>query len=374
MIRAWRYVDGLSDSELLLFEEAHAEFKVKEKIEEGKKWGRLYGGAGAVIGVKNSGSHRSELVVETIGKGDLEYIHVIDKNKLRIEELEDNPLKANYGEPKMYLIEDTPVHPSRVIAFNGIKVPKSQRHAFRNWGASIYQKMRAAIGRVNVAYGAGSAMLHEASLDIISIQGLFTMIGDCEGENKIMQRMTLSQLTKSNYNMLMKDTEEEFTKITQNFAGIPDMIREMVIAVSGASEIPVTRLLGISPSGLNATGQADLTNYYDSVRAKQILELGPKLKKFDAIIQQHVFGRQLPDFKSTFNDLWAPNKLEASDILQKTIDAHEKAMSFIPLEVILKQIQADSVYQITDEQITKAIADHKENQRKLSEAKNAQDI
>jgi len=36
---------------------------------------------------------------------------------------------------------------------------------------------------------------------------------------------------------------------------------------SGAADIPMTRLLGQSPAGMNATGDGDMRNYYDRIEA-----------------------------------------------------------------------------------------------------------
>jgi uncharacterized protein len=37
--------------------------------------------------------------------------------------------------------------------------------------------------------------------------------------------------------------------------------------VSGAADIPVTRLLGQSPAGMNATGTSDMKNYHDRIQS-----------------------------------------------------------------------------------------------------------
>jgi len=351
MIRQWRTIDGLTKEELTLFKKAETAFKIKTKVEEAQKWERLKGGGAIIIGIKGSRGANTRLDIDSIEQGSLNYLHVVDKDLLLIPELEDNPSHPNFNQPKYYKINETKIHPSRVIPFSGEVVPQEVRNVYGYWGCSILQKMRAALARVNVAYGAGSAMLHEASIDIISVQGLFNLMGDCSGEAALMRRLTMSNLMKSNHNALIKDIDEEFTKITQNFAGIPDMIREMVIAISGASETPITRLLGISPSGLNATGQSDLVNYYDTVASRQELALGPKLGVLDKILQLHVFGREIDSFESTFNPLWQPNSTEQSEILEKNMEAHEKASTILPHKVILKSIQQEGHYDISDEEI-----------------------
>ena len=51
-----------------------------------------------------------------------------------------------------------------------------------------------------------------------------------------------------------------------SFASLPDVARLFLQIASGAADIPVTRMLGQAPAGLNATGDSDTRNYYDRVR------------------------------------------------------------------------------------------------------------
>ncbi|MFP3681974.1 DUF1073 domain-containing protein, partial [Pseudomonas sp. SIMBA_041] len=63
-----------------------------------------------------------------------------------------------------------------------------------------------------------------------------------------------------------------------------------MLDISGASEIPVTRLFGRSPAGMNATGESDLQNYYEVVQQQQESTLGPILDKLLPIICMSEFG------------------------------------------------------------------------------------
>lgn len=346
MIRAWRTVSGLDPAQHKAFIAAEKRFEIKHVIEESLKNSRLYGGAGIVLGVSGHGAPNTPLDITKIKKGQLKYMHQIDSSELTIPDIQDDPLQPNYRKPLFYEIDTTKIHYTRVIPFIGVKLPWRLQERYNYWGASVLQKMKQAIGHVAVAYGAGSSMLHEASLDIISIEGLFQYMGDCDGEKKILKRMELAALTKSLHNMLIKDKDEDFTKITQNFAGIPDMLREMMIAVSGASETPITRLLGVSPSGLNATGEHDLINYYDTVQSRQEVSLAPKLELIDTVLMLNEFGSDVETFSSDFNPLWQPTRGQESEIQNKTMEGHGKAALFLPEEVIIAKMQEQGYYDI----------------------------
>lgn len=361
MVRSWRTIEGLTAEELTSFENEIKNFDIKVKIEEGLKDARKYGGAALFLNVKGQGSVRTELDIYSVNKGDLLSIVSFDATELKVHKIEDDIFNPNYGNPKFYALKkdsanEVVIHHSRIIRFQGIKVPRKRAKLYNYWGASLYQRTREALARAATAYGAGSNLLHEASLDIISIEGFTNLLGDPIGESQILKRMTLANLTKSNQNMLIKDKEEDFTKITQNFAGIPDVIREYVIALSGASDIPVTRLLGLSPSGLNATGEHDLINYYDTINSRQNLELSPILDKIDVLLMRNIFGDVKEGYSYSYNSLWQPTRGQIVDMLKKSVEAYNEAMEYLPPVVVLRAIKRTPHFDITDEEIAEWVS------------------
>lgn len=77
-----------------------------------------------------------------------------------------------------------------------------------------------------------------------------------------------------------------------NFAQLPELMRQYLQIASGATDIPVTRLLGESPAGLNATGKSDLQYYYDNMAARQRVEFQPAMHCLDEVIIHPAIGRR----------------------------------------------------------------------------------
>lgn len=98
---------------------------------------------------------------------------------------------------------------------------------------------------------------------------------------KLIDRFTLANIGKSVSKALIVDSDEEYERKQIAFTGLPDVLQQFLILVSGAADIPLTRLLGQSPSGLNSTGEHDMKNYYDRITAIQTLEIGPALHNLD---------------------------------------------------------------------------------------------
>ena len=58
-------------------------------------------------------------------------------------------------------------------------------------------------------------------------------------------------------NLLLLGDGETWSRQSVDFGGLPEMVRCFLQVAAGAADIPVTRLLGQSPSGLSATGESD---------------------------------------------------------------------------------------------------------------------
>ena len=78
---------------------------------------------------------------------------------------------------------------------------------------------------------------------------------------QVEQRANILNLSKSSLNTMIIDSEESYEKITTNISGISDIVDRFMLALSAVSGIPITLLFGRSPSGLNATGEADIRNF-----------------------------------------------------------------------------------------------------------------
>jgi len=86
------------------------------------------------------------------------------------------------------------------------------------------------------------------------------------------------------------------------------------MVMSGMSGIPATRLLGRSPQGMNATGESDLRNYYDLVRAFQQLHLGPTIRVLDECLIRSALGSRPEEIYYEWNPLYTMSEAEAMTV------------------------------------------------------------
>ena len=99
------------------------------------------------------------------------------------------------------------------------------------------------------------------------------------------------------------------------FSGLDQVLLAFGQQLSGASDIPLTRLFGQSPAGLNSTGDSDIKTYYDGILRQQESQLRWPMQLLLEIESRNLFGLPLPrDVNFTFAPLWQMSDTEKSAI------------------------------------------------------------
>ncbi len=148
------------------------------------------------------------------------------------------------------------LHPSRVVRFlgNPLPDPSAGGRAVVRLGAAGALRRRARRGAVA---GGATSLLHEAKVDVVTVPNLSEHLSSAETTEQLSARFAYAAAMKSINNLLLLGDGESWSRQSVDFAGLPEMARTFLQVAAGAADIPVTRLLGQSPSGLSATGESD---------------------------------------------------------------------------------------------------------------------
>lgn len=134
---------GISTEQLHRLEEEIRSTHLRESILEGLRWGRLYGGAAAIIMISGQEEDLSmPLDINNIMPGSFRGLYIVDRwsgiyPSIQLVENERDP---DFGLPEYYEVRDengggtVHVHHSRVLRFAGIKMPYWEQAAEQYWG------------------------------------------------------------------------------------------------------------------------------------------------------------------------------------------------------------------------------------------------
>lgn len=322
MTREWRSWKA-TDDEIEILEDVERKLQVQQKVAQAMQKARLYGGAGIYVGIKGA-APSSELLPETVAKDSLEFLHVFTNQQLTAEEWDNDITSIHYGEPLFYKIQskdgarEVRIHRSRIVRFIGAPIPNATFQTSL-WGDPILQVVYDAVRDATSAPAHIAGLLPEMKVDVITVPGLSDLLATPEGTARVTSRFAAANTMKSMFNVTLLEggapgEGEEWQQKTLSFAGFPDLIASFLQIAAGAADIPVTRLLGQSPKGLNSTGDADIRNYYDNLASKQEMEMRPALTQLDEVIIRSALGSRPPEIWYDFVSLWQLSAKEQADI------------------------------------------------------------
>jgi phage-related protein (TIGR01555 family) len=283
--RSWKADQG----EIEDLEGLEKRLGVQAKINQALKWADLYGGA--VLIPDLPGPSGSPLNPERVDGWNMRFLTVLHRWQITPEGRVRNPLSPDYGKPEKWRVSvgdgaQLTFHPSRVVLVNG----RSNGHEWDIWGKSLWEHMADSILASDGAAAAVSALLKEAKIDVIGVDSLMDGLSTDKYEAQLLRRWQLVAQLKSIANVSLIDKADEWNQKQVNFAGLPAVIEQLLTIMAGAADIPVTRLIGTSAKGLNATGDGDLRNYYDGIKAKQDLHITPQLAPLDDMLIRSALG------------------------------------------------------------------------------------
>lgn len=325
--REWRYWQADKD-QITLLDAEEKRLKLNQVVLTALKKARLKGGAAIVIGIKNTSVDQwaKELKPESVKQGDLAYLHAVGRDEITAGPVNRDLLSPYYDEPEYYEVNSDSdnglvrIHPSRVVRFLGVKI-LTRALSLNGWGDSVLQRLDDAIKNAGLAQAEIASMMQESSVDVIRIPQFMHSIGTKAYESKILARFQLAATGKSINRSLMLDKDEEWTKMSQNFSNLSDLLKDYLNIAASASDIPATRFLGQSPGGLNATGDSDIRNYYDNVGSKQRNEITPALSRLDEVLIYSALGSRPAEIHYNWKPLWQMTESEKADNMLKKSQA-----------------------------------------------------
>lgn len=338
---------------------------------EAIKWGRLYGGAIALI-VIDGQDPATPLNVDTVGKDQFRGLKVFDRWQLR-PSLQNMVLEGmDYGLPEFYdvisniatgQVSNLRIHHSRVIRQIGIQLPAMQAMTEEWWGESVIERMYDRLVSFDAATSGAANLIQKAHLRTVQIDKLREVLAaGGKAEENLLSMFHHMRMLQTNEGLTLLDKEDTFAAHSYTFSGLSDMILQFGQQIAGATGIPLVRLFGQSPAGLNSTGESDLRMYYDNVAAQQESRLRDGMMKVLRVMHKSLFGVLPPDnFDFDFVPLWQTSTKEKADIatsITTTVaTAYEKGIidQTTALQELKQSSESTGVFtNITEEQIEEA--------------------
>lgn len=351
---------------------AFTKFQVWLRFQQTTKWARLYGGAICFIEIDGQ-DPSTPLRLDTVGRNSFRGLTVFDR--WMIEPSMANLVQAqgdpDRGLPKFYRVTaDAPalprqtLHHSRCIRLEGVELPYWQKVSENLWGMSVLERLYDRLVAFDSGTQGAAQLLYRAYLRVLSVPQLRELIsaGGPAFEGLVKQ-IQLMRTFQSNEGMSVIDEKDTFEGHAYTFSGVNEVIMQLGQQLCGAAETPSTRLFGESPGGMNASGDSELRNYYDSIEQRQESQYRRGVDVVSRVIAKSEGITLSPGFSFSFNPLWQlddKEKAEVAKSITETVTSAETTGLVTPA-VALKELRQSSKLtniwsNITDEDIKAAEA------------------
>lgn len=311
MYKSFPLLDSeITPEEITSFHKAIKGTNTVPRLRSAAKWGRLFGGAGAIIVIEGHEDLSEPLDLDDIEIGSYKGLIPLDRWSgiipgIQIDSNINNP--HNFGLPLYYnCIMDAGnvnIHHSRILRFTGRELPQWEVQTELYWGMSEVEIVFDELRKRDYSSWNIVSLLTRAQILSIEEPQLSVLMSGAGGSNSaynnFANRMeSISQLL-NNQGLLVLGKDGKLQQNSYGFGGISDVYHEFMKDLSAACEIPYEvvfgREAGLGGGGnFTSNGQSSIQIYDSMIEEKRTSECDPVIDKLLPVICMSVFGG-IPD-------------------------------------------------------------------------------
>ena len=327
MLREWFDIQGdIKPEDLDKLDRMMRRVKLRDRLDEGLRWGRLYGGACGIILIRGQEKSLDKpLKPESIVPDSFAGLLILDRWSGVSPGLDvvTDMSDPDFGLPEYYDISSgdgtkivAQVHHSRIVRFTGRELPYLEKLAEVYWGESEIEPIFTDIRLYDNVMANMGNLTFRANIDTMAIKNLEQLfsVGSTERQKRFWETMQAQSAMQSNFGYRLIDQENQVSNQQYTFTGWNYVTEAIQVNLAAATHIPATKLFGRSPAGMNATGESDLQNYYDYIDGLRESKLRPIIERLLPVMCMSVLGEIPEDIDFTFPPLWTPTAMELAQI------------------------------------------------------------
>lgn len=325
-----RQDDAIDDVELQEDISTHlTQLGVLGALREALCYRRAFGGGAILLGANDYATDlREPLDVSRVRS--LDWLTVLEPRELVPMYYYADPRAPKFGQVAIYRLMPystgpaadgsmpTPmidIHESRLLIFNGIRVSRRMNSGSTGslgWGDSVLSRIISALGDWNDGHHGAAILLSDFGQAVMKVKGLAELIS-ADGQGQFMAKMTSIDIARSLLRCVVLDADgEDFERKSTPMTGYSEALDRLSLRLAACCDMPLTKLMGSSAKGLNATGEGDDNNWDDRVHAERTLVIAPAISRL-VEIELAVRGAADVPHSVQFPPLSQPSEKETAD-------------------------------------------------------------
>lgn len=224
----------------------------------------------------------------------------------------NNPLADSWYRPDTWFVQAQIIHRTRLLTFIGREVPDLLKPTYSFGGLSLSQMAKPYVDNwLQTRQGVNEIIT--SFTNWVLKTDLMTQLQSDGAE--LFKRMELFNAVKNNQGLMVTDKEgEEFEAVSAPLAGLDVLQAQAQEHMASVSHIPLVKLLGTQPAGLNASSEGEIRVFYDFVHSFQEKFFRDNLRTIMGFAMLNLWGEVDTDIDFVFEPLWALDGKELAEV------------------------------------------------------------
>lgn len=190
-----------------------------------------------------------------------------------------NPLSPFYMNPQKWFINSSvTIDSTRCEILSFFEAPDLIKPLYNFFGIPYTQFMKPYVMSADIARQSLSDLFLRFRSEAIKTDLVKVNMQDAKARANAINKM------KNNLGVLLLTPDEEYIQTITPLTGLDKILAQMQENIAVSARMPAVKLLGLTPSGFNATGDYDLHSYYDFISSLQNTKIKPIIEKIAKII------------------------------------------------------------------------------------------
>lgn len=223
-----------------------------------------------------------------------------------------NPLDPTWYNPQQWYVMGREIHVSRLLTFVGRPVSDLLKPAYSFGGLSLTQMAQPYVNNwLNTRQSVADII---KAFSVMVLKTNMPSILEAGGVEMVKRLQLFTAARDNNGVMAIDKNEEDFANIAAPLGTLDALQAQTQEHMAAVSRIPLIKLLGITPTGLNASSEGEIRAFYDTINAYQHAFMRAHLNSVIWFVMLGLWGEVDEEITWDFVPLWSMTAKEEAEL------------------------------------------------------------
>lgn len=230
-----------------------------------------------------------------------------------------DPTRPDFYKPQMWYIMSERIHASRLLTIIPKPVPDLLKSAYNFGGLSLTQLSEITVRNWLETRDSVNRLINNFST-LKWMTNLETVLQGGTGEELFARVKFFQKMRKNDGVVLLDKNTEELATDNVPLSNLDKLQAQAQEHMSMVTHIPLVKLTGITPSGLNASSDGEIRVFYDWIASEFNAHYREALMTVLRLLQLNLWGTIDETITVRFEELYELTKLEAAQVRKADAD------------------------------------------------------